>query len=332
MNETVELESSNKTTPNPIINNPIYSPDEVITDYLHFFSGGRNDNMFKYAYLPDNNYYDRVISECGGYYLCRDEVDTIKNNLHKFTQHIGSEVDIFEIGPGSERAFLSKMLPILNSIKNPLSYHAIDISAEFAQHAIDLAVHHYPMFKTGIIVKNFADLSPEDFPLSINQKALFCLGSTLGNFNDQFINIFIGFIASVLTKDDKFVFTADFNHDAISLIKAYDDKDNHNFCKNILRYANEKFSNIDWENGFKFTAVWKADTTSVEFLFCAEFDQIINIQGYEVFIKKGSLLYGGKARKFSDAEVSGMLLKNNLVVVDRLNCGGHMNTYICTKI
>ena len=155
MNETVELEHPNKTIPNPTISNPIYSPDEVITDYLHFFSGGRNDNMFKYAYLPENDYYDQVISEC--------------------------EVDIFEIGPGSEEAFLDKMLPIINSMTNPLAYYGIDISAEFTQHSIDLASRHYHMFKTGAIVKNFADLSPQDFPLSPNQKALFCLGSTLGN-------------------------------------------------------------------------------------------------------------------------------------------------------
>jgi uncharacterized SAM-dependent methyltransferase len=313
--------------------NVSYKPttDPIITDYINFFSGSASVDMMKYAYLSDNDYYDQLARKCTDYYLCKEETNIIHNHLDKFALYLGGNVNIFEIGPGSETPFVNKMLPILLTLQCPQSYYAIDFCGDFAEQAINCTKKYFPFLRTGTIVKNVVNLTQKDFAVENSPKAFFMLGSTLGNFNSKFVNLFFKSISEALSENDKFIFSVDTNQDPVSLEKAYFNEYTSKLSTNILQYAASNFTNVDYEKGFKHIFHWDEGTTTVKLMFKAEFDQFIKILNQEILIKKDSLLYVGQAKKFHSSEIQRILIENKLHLIDKLNSSNRMVTYICQK-
>ena len=234
--------------------------------------------------LPCKFFYDLAGSQlfdqiCGTdeYYVTRTEISILKNNIKEICEHIGKKSHFIEFGSGSS----NKVRILLDELKKPSSYTAIDISREhLLKSCRELAVIYPSVFVRAVC----ADYSqafklPKMFSCLDNVVAFFP-GSSLSNFDQADAIYFLSCVGDFLKQSrGGLLIGIDLKKDPKILEAAYDDSRGitAKFNLNILERANKEIgANFDISK-FEHRAIYNREKGRVEMHLVSLADQVVSI-------------------------------------------------------
>ena len=317
--------------PQFIINSGIELSPEM-KDYIKFFTNKEKIDMLGYAYKASSSDYDIMLDHCEAYYPFRDESKIINESQNYLKSILADVLDIIEIGPGSDSALTNKTLPILDSAANLKTYHALDISDNYLEKIKEIILSKRPNLNFNSIL---ADLTSPD-PINLNtnsKKCVISLGITLFNFEFEERSKIIKKLYDMLDDGDILITTADLNNDEISLLKAYDNREVHNFIKSILIYFKDIFPEFaDHIDSFKVKVTWDNQKRDLDFYIVSTKDITLNIPGYGILnIYKDQEFWAAKSHKPTFENVTKSLEQNKFAIAKIINYSTKNNLFVCKQ-
>lgn len=315
--------------------NNLYADQQILNDYLSFFTKNDGADLLQYVYMESSDLYDNLIKNCSNYYLCKDEIEIISKSKNELEQYLSNITDIIEVGPGSAHAVNNKTLPILSYAKNLKRYHAIDYSKSYLESACTLIKSKCPNLNIFQIEADLIQLDSVKISSTkgSNKAALF-LGSTLGNFNEAKQENIIKQFASLLDINDLFILTVDTNQDKDSLLKAYSNDYFYDFTMGCLKYYAKL--NPDFKKylaSFEAKVILDERNNLIDAFFKVKEDLSFYFIGHgNITLNKGQELRGIISQKPSSEKVKNLLFKHNFEVLHALNNSDKMKVFICKRI
>ncbi len=184
-----------------------------------------------------SQHYERI-TEQPEYYLTRVEARILADNAVEM-RRIAGPTTIVELGSGSS----TKTRHLLEAwmAQGASRYVPIDISRSAIERACTELAALYPE----LAVEGLAARYARALPLinSVSPLLLVFLGSTIGNFNDQQLDEFLGVVAASLECGDKCLFGIDLVKETALLNAAYNDAAGwtERFMVNIVARMNREF-------------------------------------------------------------------------------------------
>jgi L-histidine N-alpha-methyltransferase len=305
---------------------------KALQDLQGVLNGTKRGNLTHYMYWGKNDYFDQLITKHKEYYLYNDEISTINSNIDKIQKCFKTCDTIIDLGPGSNSSFIKKTLPLLKAVKNLSQYYGVDISKDYATNAARLAKKHIPLLDTLPIIADINDLElPDSFASSKTRLFLFT-GSTLGNFSNTQIDIFLKKVSSHMHLGDHLLITCDMNHDKDSLLKAYDNKYAKllvlNSLKHIAKLVNAK---INFKH-IKIICKWEPKNKIVRQYFISSKEQNLNNDFYNLKISSNKKYNIVNSRKFDNIAIQKQFNKHDLQVLESfMSHNNRMAIYVFRK-
>jgi dimethylhistidine N-methyltransferase len=136
----------------------------------------------KYFYDAAGSRLFERICELPEYYVTRTELEILSRDIHRMSEWIGPNAEVVEFGAGS----LVKARLLLQALKNPRRFIAIDISAEHLMAGAAQLQREFPQVEIIPVVGDFSaidGLPPLPPAHPDGRRVGFFPGSTLGNFS-----------------------------------------------------------------------------------------------------------------------------------------------------
>lgn len=298
-----------------------------LQDYVAFFTSEDGTDMMQYTYQDSGQRYDALTRNSEEYYVCRDEIENIKNNLDVIQKYMTDVTNVIEIGPGSEYPVEHKTLPILKCIRDLKCYYGLDSSATYLNSTMMFLRNNI----TNIQLRSIeADLLIGEIstPQCYGKKAILSFGITMGNFNRIQRDHVMTQLSKLAHSGDILIITFDINNDSQSLINAY----TNSFPYGILDYFNNKLCNEFKQYAHLLKLQVTFDGQKVETYFEAQDSFSFILPGYgKISVSKGQKLRGITSNKFNKPFVLGMLNEHGFDAVETLSVSGKIITVICRK-
>lgn len=201
--------------------------------------------------LPPKFFYDETgsnlfqqITELKEYYPTVTEKKILSENAASISQAIGEGASIIEYGCGSSE----KIHLLLDHLKNPQAYVALDISKEHLKSLAGDLNEAYPHLNVIALCADFTKpltLPTQDLQED-SRKIAFFPGSSIGNFEPEEALNFLKIIASEVGQNGGLLIGVDLKKDPKILERAYNDtqgitaKFNLNILARLYREANAR--------------------------------------------------------------------------------------------
>ena len=174
-----------------------FSPPELFAEQSNDFAldiqsllkHEREGHMERWEYGPslfENDpagggaHWANLVNNPGNYYLTEGDISCIQNaiNTEVLQKYLSTTDTVIELGPGSEKAILSKTIPFLKKCPNLKKYIAVDATLEQAKQS-SLLVKKEMSVSVGVRECNFMHTSMT--PTGSARSAVVMWGSSLGN-------------------------------------------------------------------------------------------------------------------------------------------------------
>lgn len=163
--------------------------NDFADDIQSLFKHEKEGHMERWEYGPslfDNDpaggsaHWANLVKNPGNYYLTEGDISCIQHaiNTDVLQKYLSKTDNVIELGPGSEKAILSKTIPFLNKCPNLKKYIAVDATLEQAKQSAFL-VRKKLSVNVGVRECNFMHTSMS--PIKLGKSALVMWGSSLGN-------------------------------------------------------------------------------------------------------------------------------------------------------
>lgn len=301
-----------------------------LKNYITFFTSNIGCDMVFYAYTGSTQSYSNIV-QLDKYYLCREEIENIKQGKAVLENFLYDSNNIIEIGPGSEYTLLNKTIPILGASKNLVKYIGLDYSESY----LDETLAFLKANSKGISISGVVgDLLRDKIDIkdrASGQNCVIFLGSTIGNFTKNDMHLAINKIADICGNGDKLIITFDINQDENTLLSAYSNELMEKWMQGILKYFIQYDPTMQSKlEKFKQKADW--DGQKVQMFFEVQEDLSVSIPEYGVVeLKKGRQLRGVTAHKFTIDSIAQLLRTGGFEVSDILTISGRMATVLAIK-
>ena len=231
------------------------------------------------------------------YYPTKTEFDILNKNANEIAKNLGSDVTLIEYGSGS----LEKVRILLDSLNEPVSLGAIDISEEQLKDSARIVREAYPKLEVLTVASDFT--SPLKIPVSQRipkSKVAFFPGSTIGNFEPADATAFLQTISKTVDKNGKLLIGVDLKKDYEMLIKAYEDKYGitEAFNKNLLTRINQELDADFNLNLFRHIARYNTFEGRIEMHLESCIDQVVNIGKERFFFTAGETIHTENSYKY----------------------------------
>ncbi len=253
----------------------------------------------KYFYDENGSKLFEEICKTPEYYITRTELALLKAHSKDFAETLGEHVNIIELGSGASR----KVRTLLNCLKAPASYTAIDMSFQFLCESANKLGADYPNMKTGAICADFTS----DFPLpnilaGAGKTLGFLPGSTLGNFSPKQAGALLAQMRRMLGRHGFFLLGVDKIKDKNILEAAYNDKAGKNaaFNFNILKRMKTELGAKLNHKGFAHHAFYNEEQSRIEMHLRATSKQTIKIDKKTFTFAKNETLHTESSWKYSE--------------------------------
>jgi len=257
--------------------------------------------------LPPKYFYDQRGSELfdeicrlDEYYVTRTELKLLGDIAPDVADRAGPGADVIEFGSGSSW----KIRILLDGLRRPASYTAIDISGEHLRRAAEEIAADYPDVRVGAISADFT--RPIDLPKEIEGPGLklgFLPGSTIGNLRPAEARAFLQTARSLLGHRGALLIGADLIKDVARLKAAYDDASGVTaaFNLNILtRLRDELGAELDVD-GFRHEARFNETDQRIEMHLVATGAQQIELGGKRFTFADGDSIHTENSHKYTIA-------------------------------
>ena len=237
------------------------------------------------------------ITELPEYYPTRTEISIFEDYLPAMAAAIGESAHVVEFGAGAG----TKTRLLLDALRRPKSYMAIDISADFLKSSMAALAADYPGIDVIPVVGDFMDcatLGATELPTG-NRLAFFP-GSTIGNLLDDEIVGFLTAVRTMLGSDGQFLIGFDLVKPEDVLVPAYDDTAGVTaaFNLNLLTRINRELDGSFDLDTFAHEARWNEDADRIEMHLVSQADQTVRVNGDRFEFKKGETIHTENSRKF----------------------------------
>lgn len=253
----------------------------------------------KYFYDAAGSRLFERICELPEYYVTRTELEIFARDIHEMADLIGPGAEVIEFGAGS----LMKARLLLEALKNPRRFVAIDISAEHLHASTAQLQREFHAVEINPVVGDFSaidDLSTL-LPAREGQKRVgFFPGSTLGNFTPLQAKHFLT-VASRLLAGGGLLIGIDLVKAPTLLHQAYNDTAGVTaaFNRNLLVRANRELGTNFDAAAFAHYAFYQPTLQRVEMHLICTTPQQIQLGNQRFELRKGETIHTENSQKYS---------------------------------
>lgn len=270
---------------------------EFYTDVAEGLSKPQKSLPCRWLYDQRGSELFEAITELPEYYPTRTEIGIFERQLPEMATAIGENAHVVEFGAGAG----TKTRLLLDSLKTPSSYAAIDISADFLKSSMAALAADYPAIRVIPVVGDFMDAaSLKATELPDGNRLAFFPGSTIGNLLDAEIVEFLTAVRDMLGEGSQFLIGFDLVKSADILIPAYDDAAGvtADFNLNLLTRINRELDGTFDLSTFTHEARWNEADGRIEMYLVSQTDQTIGVNGDRFTFRKGETIHTENSRKF----------------------------------
>lgn len=258
--------------------------------------------------LPPRYFYDdrgselfEQICELPEYYLTRTETSILQQNAASIAKITGA-CEIVELGSGSSTK-TRILLDAYNSLRLPLRYLPIDVSARMLEMSARTLLKEYPSLQVYAIAGTYelalAQLQAKKLP----NRIICFLGSTLGNLNPQECDIFFSRIKASLHLGEYFLLGIDLQKPKEILEAAYNDGQSVTaaFNLNMLEHLNRRFEGNFETTQFEHWSFYNQTANQIEMHLRSLQEQTVELHALnlKVNLAKDETIITEISRKFN---------------------------------
>lgn len=267
------------------------------TDVVKGLSADQKTLPCRWLYDQRGSELFEEITELPEYYPTRTEIGIFKSHLPAMAEAVGPWAHVVEFGAGAG----TKTRLLLQALKAPKSYVAIDISADFLKSSMAALAADYSDINVIPIVGDFMDangLAATQLPEG-NRLAFFP-GSTIGNLLDTEIIEFLKGVRAMLGDDGQFLIGFDLVKSEDILVPAYDDAAGvtAEFNLNLLKRINRELDGTFDVDAFAHEARWNETDGRIEMHLVSQAQQTVGVNGDRFTFQKGETIHTENSRKF----------------------------------
>ena len=286
---------------------------KITKDFKELFLKIRQGHLTEYVYYGED-FFEQLLTNNQQYYPYYSEVELIKNHARTFTNTLGKNKNIVEIGPGSDRAISNKTVQIIKQLHNIKSYTAIDSYLLYAQKA----AHHVTQATHAKTLAIQISCFNKELTLPKNTVLMF-LGGTFCNFEDKNVESFIKDIASKMKKDDIFIVSIDSNQDSNYIKNAYDNIWLKGLAFNTFSFFKEKFKVKNFNDKlFEYKYNWEPKLAEVQILLTATKEQNFIFDDIEIHIEPNQDFHIITSKKRDESFYIDTLKKYRLELIEKI--------------
>lgn len=257
--------------------------------------------------LPPKYFYDargselfEQICELPEYYPTRTEASILADAAAEIAKITGS-CELVELGSGSSTK-TRLLLEAYETQGKPHKYVPIDVSESILNLSVLQLQKEYPNLQIEGLVGTYEQAITHLKPTTFPARMIFFLGSSIGNFNPQEFDHFLGEIQGVLSPGDYFLLGFDLQKSSAILEAAYNDSQGVTaaFNLNMLSHLNWRFQGNFDPSLFTHQAIYNHQKAQIEmYLHCRE-SHVIHLKGLDLTVswEQGERLLTEISRKF----------------------------------
>jgi len=276
-----------------------FGTSEFARDMLACLERTPHEISPKYFYDAAGSRLFERICELPEYYVTRIELDILARDLHHMADLIGPDAEVVEFGAGS----LVKARLLLQALKQPRRFIAIDISAEHLQAATAQLQREFPQVEIIPVVGDFSKI--DSLPLlpparQGGRRMGFFPGSTLGNFCLAEAAQFLRAASSLLIGGGMLI-GIDLVKEPSLLHRAYNDAAGVTaaFNRNLLVRANRDLGTDFNVDAFAHYAFYHPGLQRVEMHLVCMAPQRINLAERQFELRQGETLHTENSQKYT---------------------------------
>lgn len=288
----------------------------IAADTLKGLSASPKFLLSKYFYDDAGSSIFQDIMQMPEYYLtdCEFEIFTThkKQITEAFHEHLQA-FDLIELGSGDG---LKTKILLQFLVENSVGFHYIpvDISQKANIELVNSLKSELPFLnvnaKTGDYFQEVKKLNGH----SGLRKVILFLGSNIGNFTDEEINLFLSQLSNLCHQGDQVLIGFDLKKSPEVIMKAYDDPHGHTRRFNLnhlIRLNRELDANFDLDQ-FEQHTEYNPLTGEVKSFLVSKTEQTVYIagQGKRIYFRKWEPIFMELSRKF-DYETIEKLAKDH---------------------
>jgi len=251
----------------------------------------------KYLYDSEGSRLFDAICEVEEYYPTRTELGLLDAHAPAVAAAAGPGAEVVEFGSGASQ----KIRLLLDALKDPAAYVAIDISGDYLEEACDDLAGAYPDVA---IVPVRADYTrPLRLPETEarGRRVGFFPGSTLGNFEPAEARAFMARARETLGDGAAFVVGIDLVKSPAVLEAAYDDGAGVTaaFNLNLLDRINRELGSTFDRACFRHEARWNPAESRVEMHLVSTAEQTVAVDGARIAFAEGESIHTENSYKYT---------------------------------
>lgn len=256
-------------------------------DVLALFAGKRTRNLSVYA---DGAAWEEASAQLENTYMA-DEAAVIAKHAKAIAGLLPENITAVDLGAGTEHAVLNKILPLLQALKSPKEFFAVDADGIFAESAANLVAQ-----KTNIPSKALANDFMQD-DLYFNQPAVFFLfggmfcgadKNTRQSWMQQLALVFSNLMRHAIKKNDYLVISQDVNVNEKDILKAYDQPAMADYVLSILDKIKINLITSDFDPAaFKYVPKWDEESRLLTLNARTKYDCVPKFQDRRFILSDG---------------------------------------------
>ena len=257
----------------------------------------------KYLYDEVGSALFEAITLLPEYGLTRAEYRLLESSANEIAWNLAPVPVVAELGSGSGQK-ARRILEVLTSVQDDVTYFAIDVSKRSLQdcsHNLSSVRGVECHALQASYLEGLAKVQARR-PDSGNLLLLF-LGSSIGNFSDEEIRVFLKRVRQSLRPGDSFLLGTDLVKPAPQLLEAYDDPAGVTaaFNLNLLSRINRELDADFRLRAFRHEARWRSDKNRIEMHLVSREVQSVRVAGsncHAVF-ETGESIWTEASQKFT---------------------------------
>lgn len=276
--------------------------------------------LSKYFYDDTGSAIFHDITKMPEYYLTKSEQEIFENQKEQLTDLIiadNTRFDLLELGSGdgSKTKILLKQLLKKNS---NFKYIPIDISPKANSDLVSELRKEIPSLEISPITGDFFGLDTANIN-SKTRKVILFLGSNIGNFNEQEIDLFLTRLSEFCNKEDKILIGFDLKKSPEIIMNAYDDpygqtrKFNLNHLARLNRELDADFNLSTFEHHTTYDPV----SGYLKSFLVSKIQQTVYIKtaGQSIFFSRWEPVFMELSRKFDLPSIEKIAFSHGFSIV-----------------
>ncbi len=273
--------------------------DNFLADTLAGLGASPKTMSPKYFYDKRGSEIFDDICRTPEYYVTRTEMALLKSMGADLKALAPAEASVVEYGSGSSW----KIRALLDALKDPAEYVAIDISSDHLREAATLIARDYPAIQVGAICADFTQpiALPTDVAASAGGRLGFLPGSTIGNLTPEHATAFLTHARDLLGDDGSLLIGVDLVKNTERLEAAYNDAGGHTAAFNLnllVRMQTELGADID-PDAFEHRAFFNPERQRIEMHLAARRATAITVGGQTFAFAAGETIHTENSHKYT---------------------------------